>query len=235
MAARLLHDVIDKDLPWFTDRVRRSYPDATTAQAEQLRDDFIHALNTIDSSPSWEGGTLRATIENDERYSGGAKRGEVFGIWLNNRTITETRAAHQAHLIATVEVQTWRGCKLSKPTRLPKTEIDTWIRPGCHVVTTSLDVRGSGFDSDAGPSFSVRSLELGAARDDGTVVAKRLITLDGRRQVQYLIKPRSKAADTRRQTQLRIAAIRRQLADTDMLRGDELQALHAELAKLTHG
>lgn len=232
LAGRLLHDVIDKDLPWFTERVRRFYPEASPAQVDHIRAEFIRALNTIDSSPTWEGGTLRATLENDERYSGGAKLGEVFASWLNNRTTTERRAAHEAHLAATVEVQAWKGSKLGKPQRLLRSEINAWIKPGHHVVTEALAVHGRGFDSDFGPSFSVRSLEIGAERDEGTVVAKRVITLDGRRQIQYLIKPRSKAAELHRQTKLRIAEIRRQLADTDMLRGNEIQALHTELAKL---
>ena len=232
LAARLLHDVIDKDLPWFTTRVRWSFPDATEAQVEGLRDAFISDLNAIDSSPSWEGGTLRASIESDERHSGGAKLGDVFVRWLDRRRVTEERAARQAHNDATVEVQIWKGGKLGKPARLLKTEVDAWIKPGCHVVTTPLDVRGSNFDSNMGPSFSVRSLETGAERDDGTVVAKRIIALDGRRQLQYLIKPRSKAADARRKVQLRIDEIKRELADTDMLRGNEIPALHAELARL---
>lgn len=232
LAGRLLHNVIDKDLPWFADRIRRSYPDATPTQVEQIRGEFIQALNAIDSSPAWEGGTLRATIENDERYSGGAKLGEVFSSWLNNRAITDRRAAHEAHLASTVEVQVWKGGKLGKPTRLPRSEINAWIKPGHHIVTESLDVRGRGFDSDFGPSFSVRSLEVGAERDDGTVASKRIVAIGGKRQIQYLIKPRSKTAEASRKTKLRITEIKRQLADADMLRSDEIQALHAELAKL---
>lgn len=232
LAGRLLHNVIDKDLPWFTDRVRRAYPDATPTQVEQMRGEFIQALSEVGDESTWQGGTLRATLDNDERYSGGAKLGEAFGSWLHNRTITERRSAHEAHLASTVEVQVWKGGKLGKSSRLPRSEIDVWVKPGHHVVTEALDVRGRGFDSDPGPSFSVRSLEIGTERDSGTVLAKRIITLDGKRQIQYLIKPLSKAAAAGRKVRLRIAEIRRILADSDMLRNGEIATLHAELAKL---
>lgn len=196
------------------------------------RDAFAAALANIGEGPH-QPGSLARVLTTDEMM-GGAKVIPAYLSWLGIRDLEHKQQAKSAMLASTIEVQTWRGDKLGKPTRMPIAEIDAWIKPGHHVVSEATQVRGRGFDSDmgqAGSTFSVRSTEIGAEREDGTVVAKRIVVIDGKRQTQYLMRPRSKTAEAKYQRQLRVNEIKRLMA-SDMVGNEELRALRAELAQI---
>lgn len=196
------------------------------------RDAFGAALIGIGNGPH-QPGSLARVLEVDEMM-GGANAIAAYRSWIGIRDLDRDRQAEAAKLASTVEVQTWRGEKLSKPARVPISDLDAWIKPGCHVVSEATQTRGRGFDSDmgqAGPTMSIRSLELGTERDDGTVIAKRIAVLDGKRQTQYLMRPRNKATEARYRRQIRAAEIRRLIAG-DAVDDKELQVLRAELARI---
>ena len=196
------------------------------------RDAFGAALVAIGSGPH-QPGSLARVLEVDEMM-GGARALGAYQSWLGIREIETRKQAEAARLASTVEVQTWRGDKLGKPTRMPVADLDAWIKPGHRVVSEATQSRGRGFDSDmgqVGPTMSVRSFEIGTEREDGTVVAKRIVVLDGKRQTQYLVRPRNKAAEAKYQRQIRASEIKRLIA-SDMVGNDELRALRAELAQI---
>jgi hypothetical protein len=154
--------------------------------------------------------------------------------------MARARAAHEAHLAATVEVRPWKGDKFAKPVRVPKEESNAWQKSGDLVLEERPDVRGSNFDDDFGPTMSIRTKAIGTELPEGTIKGKRMIVLpdaaDGklRKRVQYLVRPRGKKAETDYQRGLRIAEIRYQLgAGIDYLDGEAIQRLRAELERLT--
>lgn len=80
---------------------------------------------------------------------------------------------------------------------------------------------------------SLRTAKVGWS--EGTVRAKRLITRDGRIAVQYLVKPRSKAAEKRYQMRRRINEIKAQQLSTDIIdqmSPAEIRTARDELADL---
>jgi hypothetical protein len=196
------------------------------------REAFGAALANIGNGPH-QPGSLARVLEVDEMM-GGAKALAAYQSWLGIRDLERKRQAESAMLANTVEVQAWRGDKLGKPSRMPLADLDAWIKPGHHVVSEATQSRGRGFDSSmgqVGPTMSVRSFEIGTEREDGTIVAKRIVVLDGKRQTQYLVRPRSKTAEAKYQRQIRVAEIKH-LITSDMVGNEELHALRAELAQI---
>ena len=196
------------------------------------RDAFGAALVNIGDGPH-QPGSLARVLEVDEMM-GGAKVLAAYQSWLGIRDLDRKRQANAAMLASTVEVQTWRGDKLGKPARMPITDLDTWIKPGHHVVSEATQSRGRGFDPTWGrPDRRClwRSFEIGTEREDGTIVAKRIVVLDGKRQTQYLVRPRNKTAEAKYQRQIRVSEIKRLIA-SDMPSNDEMRALRAELAQI---
>lgn len=197
----------------------------------------IAALGDAAFAPPSQGGTLAASLYVASGGYDSARRvpaiWEVYAPWAEARKVARDREERARMLAATVEIIDFRGAKLAKPRRVPRDEATMPWRPGCLIVTETARVEGRDFDSDFGPKFSIRSAPVGTEREEGTIVAKRIAALDGKKRVQYLVKPRSGKAERLYVARKRIAEIESILGvEADYLSGERRAALIAERDQL---
>jgi hypothetical protein len=157
----------------------------------------------------------------------------AFSAWRDLRQLAAKRAANAAMLASTVEVAMWRGDKFGKPTRIPKTEIGAWVKPGHVVVTEQARIEGHSFDRDQGPAFTLRSTALKTERPEGTIVAKRRVRDESGTRVEYLVKTRSPKAEAAWKRTQRIAELETQSrVNADHMTPDQAATLRREIETL---
>jgi hypothetical protein len=116
-----------------------------------------------------------------------------------------------------------------KPERIPKEEAKTPWKPGCHIEEEGARIEGRGWDNDAGATFVLRTTPIGTDVPTGTVVGKR--RLGG--VVQYLIKPRSGAAEKKYQARLELESLKTQLSiNLDYMSPEDIRKTHERIEEL---
>jgi hypothetical protein len=186
---------------------------------------------------TWEGGSFQASVAAYETL--GLLWVEFHGSRAHQR-IAELKRRERAELEAvTYEVQTWRGDRFAPAHRVARTTVDEWFsRAGHQVIGKPYqpEARGS-FDASPGDGhptggYSVKTIVIGVELPEGTVRSKRLVVRDGKRVIEYLVKARGQRAEAKYQRGQRIAELRSQLDNVDMLSPEKIKAIHAELKEL---
>lgn len=184
------------------------------------------------TDPEWHGpGKLARLLDVYPRF------GSLVEQVITGYVAERAAAARKAYLESTVEIQVFRGAKLGKPERLDKSKVDQWIKPGHVVIERDPNVtlpEDRGGDEMTFGRATLRTAKIGVDWPEGTVRAKRLITRNDRVAVQYLVKPRSKAAEKLYQMRRRHADLKAQLGThiVDQMSADQIRAARAELAEI---
>lgn len=155
--------------------------------------------------------------------------------WVPERRAERDRQVHAEWLARTVEIEEWRGTKFGSARRIPLAEAE-WARAGHVLLEQRPDVRvpsDDGRDNLSLGGATVRTMAIGAEIAEGTVRAKRLVRRATGLVVQYLVKPRGKAAERRYQAARELAEIESQLrVSAEYLSAEQRQALHASADRL---
>jgi len=154
----------------------------------------------------------------------------LFQEWEDNYKRDLERRVRQRYLDSTVEVTYLdKNGRPKKPERIPKEESSKPWKPGCHIEEEGARIEGRGWDNDAGATFVLRTTPIGTDVPSGTIVGKR--RLGG--VVQYLIKPRSGAAEKKYQARLELESLRTQLKiNLDYMSPDTIQKTHERIEEL---
>jgi hypothetical protein len=193
--------------------------------------EFREEVAAAAGAPS-EPGSLARQIAIIQRVSR-LEVGILHGNWRMARERAAARAAREAELARTYEIQVWGGKAFKKPERLPKEAIETPWRAGCVIVAEAARIDGRGFDSDVGPRFALHTHPIGHDLEAGTVVGKRLVRAEDGMRVQYLAKPRAKKAQAAYEARRRLAEVEYQLGpNADYHSPENIAALQAEAAQL---
>lgn len=154
----------------------------------------------------------------------------LFQQWDDDYKRDLERRVKQRYLDSTVEVTYFdKNGRPKKPERIPKEEAKTPWKPGCHIEEEGARIEGRGWDNDAGATFVLRTTPIGTDVPSGTIVAKR--RLGG--VVQYLIKPRSGAAEKKYQARLELESLRTQLKiNLDYMGPEDIRKTHERIEKL---
>lgn len=198
---------------------------------------FIEALQECDfdsSKPFGQGapGSLTRNISialgprKDEKVS----LTRLFQQWDDDYKRELERRVRQRYLDATVEVTYLdKNGRLKKPERIPKEEVNTPWKPGCHIQEEGARIEGRGWDNDPGPTFVLKTTPIGTETPTGTIVGKRKLGS----KVQYLIKPRSGAAEKKYKARLELDDLKTQLRiNLDYMGPDDIQKAHERIKVL---
>jgi len=161
------------------------------------------------------------SIEAGPLQKGPVNLKKVYQQWESDYKHAEAQKVKQRYLDSTVEVQYFsKSGRPGKPERIPKDEADKPWKDGCFIQEENAKIEGHGFDSDFGPTFTLRSIPIGTETPIGTIVAKRKL----KGKIQYLIKPRSRAAEAKYQARRELEALETNLrVNLDMYSPEELQ------------
>ncbi len=153
----------------------------------------------------------------------------LYGNWELDYKQRLEREERQRYLEATIEVADFDAHgRLKKPRRIPKEEADVSWKPGCTILEEGARIEGRGFDRDPGATFVLRTTPIGTETPGGTIVAKR--RLGGK--VQYLLKPRSRAAEVKYQARLEIESLRGKLRDWEPYSPEQMLAFRERIQEL---
>lgn len=182
------------------------YPEAVAADWA----DFLHELEGLggvyQDPAEGEGHRFQGQAETLQRLISiyvGDGLSMVWVQWRGARIAARRRADHQRMLDSTAGVRPWRGDEFGREKRVPLTDLGAWVRPGHLLLERDADVRApsdQGSDAMSTGPYRLLTMPIGRELPEGTVKAKRMV--DGR--VQYLVRPRSKAAERRYQLRLEL-------------------------------
>jgi hypothetical protein len=198
---------------------------------------FIDALRECDydsTGPIYQGGpnSLTRSIsialgpQKDEKVS----LTRLFQEWDDNYKRDLERRVKQRYLDSTVEITYLdKNGRPKKPERIPKEEASTPWKPGCHIEEEGARIEGRNWDSDSGATFVLRTTPIGTEVPTGTIVGKRRLGS----KVQYLIKPRSAAAQKKYLARQELDSLRTQLKiNLDYMSPDDIQKTHERIKVL---
>lgn len=162
---------------------------------------------------------------------------ELLEQYVAQRQAARQRAARAAHVAATIEVSDLRGGRFSRPVRIARDAEGAWAakHPSWLVVERPVERVVGPEDGRDSTSYvgGVRVVPVGTEWPEGTVRRVRMIrrTAEEGRRLQYLVQPRSAAAERRYQQTRRLREVETILGmDSESLAMypvEQLQALRA--------
>lgn len=175
-------------------------------------------------------GSLTRFIAIEYADRGAVRLDKIWTLWDDAYRREAAKRVMLEYVAKTVEVVYYsKAGKAGKPERIPKDEVDKPWKPGSFILEENARIEGRGFDRDEGPTFTLRSTPIGTETPSGTIIAKRKVG----GKIQYLIKPRSSAAEKKYLAREELEELRTRLrVNLDMMGPDDVAKTRKRVEEL---